>query len=230
MVRKLLGILSAVLIYLCVATVIAQVSAVTAMSVKGALTQDRLVRVLAALHGIDIVTMHAEIAAEKKATEKEQASYEARIEAQKLKSLDLDLREKALEKGLLDITNLQTTLQTDQSRFQDLKQSYDAKLKELAEEEQSNSMRELQRTLEAMRPDQAKQQIAKMVEDDAMEDVVTILKNMAIDKRKKIIAEFKQGADEDMLFEILTNIRTGEPMGTQIQDTRDKLRQFGPVQ
>ena len=61
-------------------------------------------------------------------------------------------------------------------------------------------MKELQRTIEAMRPEQAKAQLLKMLDDEAMGDVVTIVKNMPADKRKKIIAEFKEGTDADQLY------------------------------
>jgi hypothetical protein len=226
--NNVLRVMTKGLACLCVATVIAQATALTAMWLKGALDRPRLYRVLAALHGIDILTVHAQLLARQEPADTEQVSYTARWEADTRKSLDLDLRETAISKGLLELGSLQTALQSDQSRLRELKQAYDARLKELLDEEQTASRRELQRTLEAIRPDQAKQQIVKMMEDDAMDDVVAIMKTMPIDKRKKIIAEFKQREDEERLFEILKNIRTGEPTATQIQDARDRLAEIGP--
>jgi|TARA_B100000809_G_scaffold224369_1_gene234474 hypothetical protein len=44
--------------------------------------------------------------------------------------------------------------------------------------------------MEAIQPKQAKEQLLKMIEDEAMDDVVSIIKGMALDKRKKIIQEF----------------------------------------
>ena len=98
----------------------------------------------------------------------------------------------------------------------------------MAEEEQATSLKELQRTLEAIKPAQAKEQIVKMLEDDAMDDVVTILKSMAIDKRKKIIAEFKAGPDTEWLYDILKNIRMGEPLVSQIKEAQDQINESGP--
>jgi ACT domain-containing protein len=74
-----------------------------------------------------------------------------------------------------------------------------------------------------MQPEQAKGQLLKMLEDDAMEDVVTIVTNMPADKRKKILAEFKVGTDAEQLYEILKNIRKGEPIASTIQDARQSL-------
>ena len=63
-----------------------------------------------------------------------------------------------------------------------------------------------------------------------MDDVVAIMKSMPTDKRKKIIAEFKQGEDTKDLYEILKNIRLGEPLASELKETRDKLQQFGANQ
>jgi hypothetical protein len=58
----------------------------------------------------------------------------------------------------------------------------------------------------------------------AMTDVVTILKGMSLDKRKKIIAEFKSAEDSMRLHEILKEIRLGEPEVSLIQGTRDQVK------
>ncbi len=228
--KKLFSLLSAVTLYFCLATVLALVVAIGAMWFKGALDEERMYRVLAALHGIDLLTMQRHIVAQEKAADSEQPSHAARLRQQMLTSLDLDLREQAIGQGLQSMKEIQSHLERETSRFDDLRQAYAVKLQELADEEQATALKELQRTLEAIKPEQAKEQILKMLDDDSMDAVVTIMKNMPIDKRKKIIAEFKQGADADQLYEILRNIRLGEPMVSQIEDAQEKLKQFGPTQ
>ena len=223
--KRIFSLLTTAFIYLCVATMIAQTAAVSALWAKGALDRGRLYRVLAALHGLDVVTMQTQLMSQKKATEQEQPSYDTRVEAQSLKSLDLDLRETAIDKGLLDLLNLQTSVRTEQTQFQQQRQSYDAKLTDMVAEVQTTSMKELQRTIEAMRPEQAKTQLLKMLDDKAIGDVVTIVKNMPADKQKKIIAEFKEGPDVDQLYQILKSIRAGEPVVSQIEDARQQLNQ-----
>jgi hypothetical protein len=224
-VKKVFSLLTTAFIYFCVATMLAQIAALSALGAKGALDRGRLYRVLAALHGVDVVTMQTQLMAEKKPSQQEQPSYESRLEAQNLKSLDLDLRETAIDKGLLDLLSLQTNVRTEQTAFQEQRQSYDTKLKDMVEEAQTSSMKDLQRTIEAMRPAQAKEQLLKMLDDKAMGDVVTILKNMPADKQKKLVAEFKVGSDTEQLYQILKNIRAGEPVVSQIEDARQQLNQ-----
>jgi hypothetical protein len=222
-VRKTLSLFSTVFIYFCLATIIAQAAAVGALWAKGALDRSRMYRVLAALQGIDVVTMQTQLVSPKKATQEEQPSFAARVEAQDLKSLDFDLRESSVDNGRNDLLALQKELSDKQSAFEGAKKAYDTVLREMAEEKMTASMKELQRTIEAMRPEQAKAQLLKMLEDEAMEDVVTIVTNMPADKRKKIVAEFKDGTDADQLYEILKNIRQGEPIASTIQNARKSL-------
>lgn len=225
--KKIFSLLGGAFTYFCIATVIALATAIAALASKGALDQERLYRVLAAMHGIDVVTMQQQLVAQEKEADTEQPSHQAWMEQQTHQSLDQDLRNEAISNALVDMKTIQTDLEVETARFEDLKKAYAAKLQQFANEEQANSLKELQRTLEAIKPAQAKEQLVKMLDDDAMDDVVTIMKSMAIDKRKKIIAEFKIGPDTDALYDILKNIRQGEPIASQIRDTQKKLSEFG---
>ena len=98
----------------------------------------------------------------------------------------------------------------EHSRYRRLKESFDSQLAELQQSATSNSVNELRSTLEALRPNQAKNQIMKLLGhpndpgyDEAMRDVVTILKSMPLDKRKKILSEFKLETEVDALAKIL---------------------------
>ena len=228
--KKIIALLSAAFTYFCVATVIALVAAAAALSFKGALDRGRLYRVLAALHGIDLVTVQQQLTAREAEVDNEQPSHEDRFQQLALKNLDLDLREDAIRNAWSDMNNLQAALAVERARFDELKDAYAVKLQQLADEEQATSLKEVQRTLEAIKPAQAKEQILKMLDDDAMDDVVTILKNMPIDKRKRIIAEFEQATEVEALYEILKNVRLGEPITSQIRDTQEKLNEFGSSQ
>ena len=225
--KKIFALMGSAFVYFSMASIIALLAATASLWFKGALDQGRIYRVLAALHGIDVVTMQQNIVSQAAETDVEQPSYEDRLEALALNNLDLDLRESAIENAWQDMNRLQTEVAKDRSRFEEMKDSYDAKLQQLADEEAATSLLELQRTLEAMKPDQAKQQIMKIIQDQGgMDDVVTIFKKMSLDKRKKLIAEFKQGTDCQVLYDILNNIRLGEPMASQTKKTQEELNSF----
>ena len=214
----------------CVATVFAQGIGLAILCARGALDEERLFQVLAVVHGVDLEAMGDEAAEAKRSVEEEQAAMEEIIEARARKSLDLDLRESALTKGLSDLLSLEARLQSDQERYKQLKDSFDDLLAKMDGQKSDNALQEVQRTLEAIQPKQAKDQILKMLEDEAMNDVVAIMKAMPIDKRKKIAGEFKTGDEPDKLHDILTQIRLGVPEVTLIRDTRRQLEQFNAAE
>lgn len=226
--KKVLGLVGASFIYFCVATVISLVAAGTALWVKGALDPDRMYRVLAALHGSDLLMLHDRLNKEADAVNGEQVPFETQQKNLFFKSLDLDLREMAIKNGVNDLDRMQQTLKTAQTRFTALTQSYEQRLEQLEKKEQAHSLSELQRTLESMKAKQAKEQIIKMLQDDAMADAVAIFRKMSNDTRKKVLAEFKDPNDAEQLYEILKNIREGEPLASEIKAARNKLKEVAP--
>ena len=101
-------------------------------------------------------------------------------------------------------------------------------MKDLEKSATESAEAELQRTIEAIDPKQAKAQILIMIDDDAMSAVVTVVKALPLDKRKKLIAQFKTEEEIEKLADILRQIRLGNPEVPLINKTRDDLREFNP--
>jgi hypothetical protein len=196
---------------------------------KGALSDDRMMGVLAVLGGVEVAKPGAAAAGDGVADE--QPSLDQIGQRRLAASLDLDLRETAIDKALGELRNLEAEVKVENKRLDDWKLSFDKRLETLESETTDEALFQLQRTIEAMNAKQAKDQILKMLEDpptpedDPMRDVVTILKTMPVDKQKKIIAEFKAEPEKEKLAEILKQIRLGSPDADLIRDTRNQLQQ-----
>jgi hypothetical protein len=63
-----------------------------------------------------------------------------------------------------------------------------------------------------------------------MQDIVKILKAMPLDKRRKILGEFKSEDEATTLAEILKEIRLGAPEVDLIRDTRASLMPSSRIQ
>jgi hypothetical protein len=196
---------------------------------KGALADERLLGMLAAVQGIKPapptkpdVTLSADA---------EQPSLDQILAARTEASLDLDLRESAVDKALGDLRTLESQIKTESGRLDLWKQDFDARLAKLETAATDAALLELQRTLEAIQPKQAKDQIMLMLDETAsaddqpMHDVVTIMKAMPLDKRRKILGEFKAEPEIEKLAEILREIRLGTPDTELIRGTRAQLQQ-----
>jgi hypothetical protein len=195
---------------------------------KGTLTDDRWLGMLAALQGIEPTKTAA--AAEDPAAD-EQPSLVQLMEKRLGASLDLELRETAIDKSLGDLRLLESQIKTENERLDKWKQSFDIRLAKLESQTTDEALLQLQRMLEVMSPRQAKDQILRMLkeasntDDDPMRDVVTILKTMPSDKQKKILAEFKLEPEEEKLAEVLRQVRLGSPDADLIRNTRQELQQ-----
>ena len=220
---RLLGFLASLLLYFCVATVLAEAGAIGALWYRGHLRTAQIYDVLAAAYGLDSATAKA-LAATRDEREI-QVAYNDILERRSLASLDLDLRESALDNATTELFNQQSRLDGDRQRYTTLLDEFDRRLAELRAGATNQALADVQQTLESMRPEQAKEQIVLMLADNRIDDVVTLLKSMTRDLRKKILAEF-QPAEKDKLYEILKKVLSGSGEGDLIDSVREEVEQF----
>ncbi|HTN74856.1 MAG TPA: hypothetical protein VL096_06400 [Pirellulaceae bacterium] len=235
MIGKLLGAIPSALLYFCLATVLVQVGAIGVLSAQGLLTQEKIFQCLAAFYGVNLHEIEEKANAANAPPPDEQPAFEEVIKKRALASRDLVLREAAIDKALVDVRALTAQLKTERERYDQLKQQFDARLAQLEQVFTDTSLQEVQRTLEVMQPKQAKDQILRMLEEvteaekeKVNRDVVTMLKAMPLDKRKKIVSEFKTPEEAEKLHDILKQIREGVPDTTLIRETRAQLAAFSP--
>lgn len=224
---RLLGLL---LLWFCIGTVLAQAVLLGMLWWKGAFADQRVVAMIAALNGIHPEPGGAP-GADAASLSKQQMSLTEISQRRMLTSLDLDLRESTLDKSLVELRNLEEKIRTEDERLSLWKRSYDYRLASLEGTTLATSLLEVQKTLEAIQPKQAKEQILRMLDDSpdghnehAMQDIVKILKAMPLDKRRKILGEFKSEDEATTLAEILKEIRLGAPEVDLIRDTRAGLQ------
>jgi Mg/Co/Ni transporter MgtE len=98
--------------------------------------------------------------------------------------------------------------------------AFEGKLNDLSKGLQDTSLGEVQRTLEALPPDQSKDQLLRMWKNGQNKDVVSILKGMPIDKRKKVMGEFEGEEQRLVLNEMLSMFLDGEPTASLIEEGR----------
>ena len=217
--------------YLCVATVLAQVICVAIFANSGTFTKDRFYSLMAIVYGIDEDAIREEVKNEDEPEEdNEEPDMQQIIDERAQRHLALDFRMQALDTGIENLRNMQSRLMEERRRYDQLKQGFDQRLKALEDGVLDEAIVEVQRTLEALDPRQAKEQILMMLErdDEAMIDVVKIVKAMSTDKRKKIMGEFRSEEEQQKLADILDEIRRGVPDTEILGDARDQLQQFAP--
>ena len=217
---------------LSVATVIAQVAMLGMLYARGNLSQAKVVEVIAISKDVDLETMWQKLEAASKPVEVEQVSFEEVLTARKHLSLDLDLREIAADKGLIDVRQLGILLEDERRQYDTLKQEFDQRIENVRLGAVDEGLKEVQRQLESVDAKLAKDQVLRILgnadlpPETSMNFVVTMFKNMPLDRKKKIMGEFKTAEDRQQLNMIMSQIRLGVPDVEVIRQAREQFEAF----
>lgn len=194
----------------CVATVLTQTIVLGACLARGTLNAQSLTQIIALMNGIDITGQRLRLAMNS-GDGAEQPDFDEILDARAQKSLDMDLRLDAQKRYSRELEEKLAALHAEQQRFDQRREEFFQKLDEVRSGVQTEGMQELTRTLQALAPDQAKDQLLRMMDDGRIEDVVNIIQATPIDKRTDILAEFVSEPESKQLEEILRRIGEGEP-------------------
>ena len=225
---RVLKLIGGACVYFCVASLLAQGVGVGVLWWRGTLNEDNVYRLLAVLQGVDLDALRDELERKRQPHDDRQVSYETIVKARLAKSLTLNLREQAIGAGLNDLLALQADMRTERQRLDEIVTGFEQRLQRMERAATDSALEEVQRTLEAILPAQAKDQILMILDEDGtekgMNDVVAMIRSMPLDKRKKILGEFKTQVEEEKLHEILQQLRDGEPEVSLIRDAQQQLQ------
>ncbi|MEM6363303.1 MAG: hypothetical protein AAF745_02670 [Planctomycetota bacterium] len=201
----------------CVATCLTQGILVGYFGVRGSLTATTATKIIALLNGIDITGNELrQILAESE--DREEPDFDEILEARRQESLDMDMRLRSQRQFRDELASMLEDLRLQRERFDERRQAFDRRLEEIRVGAQEEGLREVQRTLQALEADQAKEMLLRMFDDERIDDVVNIIQAMPIDKRSEILAEFASPEEADKLHEILRRIGDGLPTTSLIDE------------
>ena len=227
---RLLAAGGALLVYLCVATVLTAAIVGGYMWTHGYLDKEKVTRIVAVARGIDIAAPALEQAA-KTPQAAEQPSLDDVERQRAITTRQLELREQAIDTGLNRVWFEQRKLTDERADYDRVKNGFEEILSEKKNNKVVTAGREnIQLIWENIKPKQAKEQILQMIDSGEENEVVAIMSAIAIGKRARIIGEFKTEEEAKKLEEILRLIRKGIPDVLSIDQTREDLKKFNPQQ
>jgi hypothetical protein len=200
----------------CIGTIITQMIMLGYFAWRGTLSGDAMTKVVALLNGIDI-TGDRLVSIMNKTNVSEQPTFEEILAARKMASLDMDLRIRSQRVADDELTELFTEFREDEGRFDQRREAFARKLEEDYKGAVQAGLKDVQRTLQSLAAEQAKDQLMKIYDDDKVDDVVNIIQGIPVDKRKEILAEFTTPDEAEKLHNILQRIGEGLPT-TQLID------------
>jgi len=240
--KKLLGLAGSAILYICVATILAQLIGLGFLAGTGRLTDEKRFQIFAVLHGVDMVAMAEAKLAQEGTDDAENVSSEQRSQYRLIQNLQLDKRQQFLDMGLEQLNSRLNALIIQQNRYDDTKEQFDERLEKLQGVTTDDAILDLVRLFEGQKPDKSKDLLVDMLptdfgkanqnldayspeERERIISVVTILKTMADDKQKKIVGQFDKQVPDDFakITEIIELIRKGVPLTTLIEDTKENM-------
>ena len=211
----------------CVATIIAQLIILILVAARGNLHRATMTKAIALFNGIDISGVQLQKALETVRTAPV-PTYDDVLAARAQQNLNLEMRERSIQRYVQQLEAMQSDLKKEQAAFDRRKEAFYDLLDQMAKQGKEGNLGEIQRTLEALPPDQAKTLLIKMLDEDQLSDVVAIIKGMALDKRKKILGEFTSEKEVSQLYEVLNQLRLGEPTASVIDEARNAEQSGNP--
>ena len=208
--------------YFCTATVISQLIGISYLIVGGQIDANKWLDVMAVVHGIDLAALTAsdEITAE---SSREQISL-ADIHAQRIiRTRNLELREEALKGQLSLIREQKRKLVEGSGKLDRLSKAFKAQVDKKREEVEKAGQENEVQTMIKLNPTQAKEILRRRLTDGQLKSVVTLLANIPIANRAKIVTQFKTPEELDQLNEILLQMRKGGQEAELIDQIQDQL-------
>jgi flagellar motility protein MotE (MotC chaperone) len=223
MIARLLSLFTTLLASVSVATVIAAGILGAYYTRAWQLNREKLLVMLAVAQGAELESLVQGSRAGTEEASTEQPSYAQILEARAAKTRNLELREQALRSGLQQLRSEERKLAEGRKQLQQLRESFQGELLAMEKGATATGREDARRTLETIKPKQAKELVAHMLEGKEIDEVVLLLAGMPEGKRAKIIAEFKTPAEMDEVGEVLRRIRQGLPAAGMADNTQRQL-------
>ena len=228
--RKWLSGLSAMLVYFCTATVIAQLIGLGLLLTGGNVSGEGFTEILAIAQGVDVFAVKlqgiertSQVSVEQRSTE--QSEYDRAI-----KLRDLELREQAIDNQMQLVRAEIINLKAEREEFERLKNVFIRQLQQNQGTKDAVNLAKEVETIEKMKAKLAKELLSAMLDNSELDRVVSILFLMPIAQRSKIVDEFKTKEDLKRLDEILKRIETGAKEGDAIRSTLQSLGGASPAE
>lgn len=228
MIKRLLRSGLTLLIYFCLATVIAQAALLGYLGYSWNVSRDKMIQVLAILQDIDLFAMKDRAVRAQEDDSTEQVSWDDIAKARALEDHSLQLREGALEDGLSQLASEERKLGAEKKRFNRVKDQFIAVLEERQTGAIAQGREDVIQKMITIKPPQAKEFLIAMLKDDKEDEVVALLSGMPNLNAAKIITEFQTAAEIEQMYRVLEKIGLGFPNAELAAQTQEQLAEPNP--
>ncbi|MEM8864209.1 MAG: hypothetical protein AAGF31_01530 [Planctomycetota bacterium] len=210
--------------YLSTATVLSAVIGFGYLWQTRRLDDEKLFRIVALVHDVDIDALAAEQEDNANEVPPEEPSLDDIAGYQAIAARNFEVKNDALKRGSDAFNHAFRRLKTATDHFSELSNKIETELKSQGELSSKEAISKVVRDLELLGPEEAKQQLLRTLDDkDGMNDVILLMNAMSTGKLKSILKKFKSQEELDALHEIHRVMLSGGP---QAQGMEAALREL----
>jgi flagellar motility protein MotE (MotC chaperone) len=220
---KIINILSAVIAYFCVGTVITLALILGYMWRTDRLNDEKVFRIFALMHDVDL---HQIAQSQHKDTDEvppEEPSTNETLHDQQVQDRNFEVKLLALQRGRQDYDHSRQELQKEIDRYDRLAQDWQSKLKQQEELTNQENVAKVVSQLEQVRPDVGKAELMRWIKEGRMDDAIVLMSKMSETKLGKILKTFETDMELDTLHEIHERIIGGGADSEELEKALDEL-------
>lgn len=213
--------------YLCVGTVISAAAGIGYLRYTQRLDDDRMFRILALLHGVDLDELQEEQTEQKSETPPEELSYQQQMRNLQETVLDFDVKQRLLAVSRADFQAQLQRIAARTDHYSRLRTDVENYLKSRKEVVTEEAMQKVVRQLEGMNPKkQLRPWLIQHIESGRTEEVVAILGSLSSRVQRDVLKAFDTPEDIDLLHRIHSKMLDGEPVKPYIEEQMRALEQL----
>ena len=221
----ILRLLFAVVGYTCVATVITIAAGAGYLLQSGQLTDEKMFRIMAILHNVDLEKMAASQAPKEGDVPDEEPSYDQLQRHRQLSSRDFEVRNQTLNTSVATFLAKLDLLTIERQQYSELADNLKSRLEQTREEARNAGLTRARQDIEQLKPAVAKDLLMKMNEDGNLDQVVLLLTEMSQTAITDILQKFRTVKDLEFLDAIHQKLIQGYPETPVIDQVEGELRQ-----
>lgn len=221
-------LIGALIGYLCTAAVITLALGVGYLWSTNRLDDERMFRMVALLHDVDIDRIQNESESETAGEVPEEEPSPEDVEWQRqVLARNHELKAEALKRNKLIFDASYNRLVTDRKRFDEIASKLETRLKQDGELASKKNLDQVVHILELQKPDQGKDELLQILEEDnGIEDAIKIINKMSQAKLKKIVQQFQTPEEKEKLHTMLGVMLQG---GLQKEIFESALEELGKL-
>lgn len=215
--------------YLCVATVLACLLGLGLLWHTGKLTNEKVFQIVAILHDVKLETgtdIPQKIDEEKMIAE--EPSLEQLQRNRSLFDRNQEIKSEQLARQIAEFKHMRDLLVSEMERRDKVAQALDSRLAQAEADAINEGNAEIARHFNMMKPQQVKQEMMKMIENDEMETVIPLLNTMSDTQMKKVLQQFKTDPDIATIHALHKLMAAGFPKKEVADQIKKELQELQP--